>query len=116
MPEVTHCKNCDKKLDGFALIFESEYCQHCLIEDQETDTETYKEFQAALIKKTDDELVKEFNSEDRSPGWITIRARFMGALPKEFERRGIDYSVLGKMYSMLLDQKIDIVNSKVTLI
>lgn len=53
-----------------------------------------KIFEEKLARLSDVALVARFNQEVDNPGWVSSRAYFLKALCLQFEKRGIDYSIV----------------------
>lgn len=53
-----------------------------------------------LIKLNNQELIDRFNNDVGNPGWVRARGEFHLAMFEEFEKRGIDYSVIGNEISV----------------
>jgi hypothetical protein len=66
---------------------------------------------------TDKELVGRFNSDVGQTGWVGARGRFHRDLCLEFDRRGIDFSCVGKTDAYLsVKRKVRLVGKKLEIL
>lgn len=71
-----------------------------------------KIFEEELARLSDEALVARFNQEVDNPGWVSSRAYFLKALCLQFEKRGIDASVLQGDHGISLKHKVRLQESK----
>ena len=68
--------------------------------------EKYNEYLERFEKLNTQAIVDMFNKEVGVEGWTSSRATYLAAIHGEFERRGIDYSVIGNKEGMSLKDRV----------
>ena len=53
-----------------------------------------KEYLEWFKKKSDKELIDDFNRQVGNPGWVSARADYLSAMKEEFDNRHYDYSII----------------------
>lgn len=74
----------------------------------------FEKFDKALSELSDEALIDRFNNEVGNQGWTSARSSFLAAIHNQFERRGIDFSLIGDDSRMSLDRKVVLEGKKVS--
>jgi hypothetical protein len=59
-----------------------------------------------LKRRSDEELITDFNREVGNQGWTSSRASYLAALHREFIVREFDYSAVGDEVSLSLKSRV----------
>ena len=76
----------------------------------------YEQFIEIFSEFDDNEIVEAFNFEVGTSGWVTARASYFAALHSEFDRRKIDYSLIGDAKTLSFKDQITLVGKKIILL
>ncbi len=73
--------------------------------------ERKEEYLEWFKKKSDKELIDDFNSQVGNPGWVGVRADYSSAMHEEFDNRHYNYSIIGDKGGMFLRHKVKLVDN-----
>jgi len=82
-----------------------------------TQAQNYFDGYVDLFKSYDDqEIITAFNREVGISGWGTARSAFLSAIHSEFNRRQLDYSVIGDQKTLSFKSMICLTGNKLELV
>ena len=73
----------------------------------------FEEYVNRFSTYSDSEIISTFNFEVGNSGWGTARASYLSAIHSEFDRRNIDYSLIGDAQTLSFKNEITLDGKKV---